>query len=235
MIECDDFDEEIDSYLNIMHSLCISALFMNLFALYCIVFKSTKQMGAYKWYLLAYQMVSTVFDIVYTGVTLPVIFFPITMGYPAGWIAHWLSISTYASIIMVVLICSLLAASILNLFHYRCHLVTPTRHFLKSIDNGENSTAWRIPKYWSVIYLLIYQFTLGILMCQICYISSSASSFHFIKSDTDYCDSCPPGHPYTSDVCVLGSLIVPFYKKKRTFIPKDKTYAEALSSLPLYS
>ncbi|KAK6013804.1 hypothetical protein OSTOST_20855, partial [Ostertagia ostertagi] len=31
------------------------------------------------------------------------------------------------------------------------------------------------------------------------------------------------------------AFIVPFYKKKRTFIPKDKTYAEALSSLPLYS
>ncbi|VDO75709.1 unnamed protein product [Haemonchus placei] len=137
MIECDDFDLEIGIYLTIMHSFSIMALIMNSFALYCVVRKSTKPMGVYKWYMLAYQMASTAFDFVYTGLTLPVIFFPIPMGYPGAWIAQWLSISTHASIIIAILTGSLLVASILNLFNYRRHLVTPTHHFLRFREDGE--------------------------------------------------------------------------------------------------
>ncbi|KAK6023432.1 7TM chemoreceptor, partial [Ostertagia ostertagi] len=124
-----------------MHTLSILSLFLNLFAFYCIACKSTKHMGAYKWYLLAYQTASLVYDAVYSLIILPVIFFPMAMGYPGSWIAHWLSISGHAGVIMVILTCSLLVACILNLFNYRCHLVTPAHHFLKINDNGHIYTS----------------------------------------------------------------------------------------------
>ncbi|EPB75198.1 hypothetical protein ANCCEY_05712 [Ancylostoma ceylanicum] len=39
--------------------------------MYCIIRKSTKQMGSYKWYLLAYQLSSFIFDFVFTVLILP--------------------------------------------------------------------------------------------------------------------------------------------------------------------
>ncbi|KAK6039634.1 7TM chemoreceptor [Cooperia oncophora] len=94
-------------------------------------------MSAYKWYLFANQVVSALFDFVYTAVTLPVIFFPVPMGYPAGIFAQWFSISCHASIIMVVIICSWLSATTLNLFNYRRSLVTPAYRYLSCFgDHG---------------------------------------------------------------------------------------------------
>ncbi|KAK6035661.1 7TM chemoreceptor [Cooperia oncophora] len=114
---------------------------MNLFAFYCIVYKSTRQMGAYKWYLLAYQASSTAFDTVYTGFIIPVIYFPEAMGYPGSWLAVTLSITGHAGVIMVFLTAALLVGCILNLFNYRCHVVTPNHYFFKIGNNGHIYTS----------------------------------------------------------------------------------------------
>ncbi|KAK6037694.1 7TM chemoreceptor [Cooperia oncophora] len=166
MIECDNFDLENGFYLNLMHSLSVIALLINLFAIYCIVCKSTKQMGTYKWYLFAYQIASTAFDLVYTGLTLPVIFFPIPMGYPGAWIAQWLSISSHAAVISVILTCSLLVATILNLFNYRCHLVTPNYHFLKI-----NAKVFILSKVKRIVMTVV---ALAILALVLCVVSNAA-------------------------------------------------------------
>lgn len=137
MIECEDFDLSPQVYLAIMHSLSIIAIPLNVLAVYCIVYKSTRQMGEYKWYLLCYQLTSTLFDFVYMALTLPVIFFPIPMGYPAAWIAQWLSIGSRISVVLVVPLFASLSATILNLFIYRCHLITPPHHILKLSKHGE--------------------------------------------------------------------------------------------------
>ncbi|VDP34111.1 unnamed protein product [Heligmosomoides polygyrus] len=136
MIECEDFDLSPQVYLAIMHSLSIIAIPLNVLAVYCIVYKSTRQMGEYKWYLLCYQLTSTLFDFVYMALTLPVIFFPIPMGYPAAWIAQWLSIGSRISVVLVVPLFASLSATILNLFIYRCHLITPPHHILKLSKHG---------------------------------------------------------------------------------------------------
>ncbi|KAK6057530.1 7TM chemoreceptor [Cooperia oncophora] len=119
-----------------MHVLSFFAIGFNAFAIYCILYKSTKQMGAYKWYLLSYQLCSTAFDIVYMFVTLPVIFFPVPMGYAASWIAQWLSISGHTAVQFVVTLCLCLVGSIVNLFLYRCYVIMPDHHILKSRVNG---------------------------------------------------------------------------------------------------
>ncbi|KAK6028518.1 hypothetical protein OSTOST_05434, partial [Ostertagia ostertagi] len=48
MIECDDFDLSNGFYLVFMHSLSIVAVPLNMLGIYCILYKSTMQMGAYK-------------------------------------------------------------------------------------------------------------------------------------------------------------------------------------------
>ncbi|KAK6048906.1 7TM chemoreceptor [Cooperia oncophora] len=131
MTSCDNVELKNDLYMSVMHSLSIIALFMNLFAFYCIVYKSTRQMGAYKWYLLAYQASSTAFDTVYTGFIIPVIYFPEAMGYPGSWLAVTLSITGHAGVLMVFLTAALLVGCIINLFNYRCHVVTPKHYFVK--------------------------------------------------------------------------------------------------------
>ncbi|VDO75710.1 unnamed protein product [Haemonchus placei] len=151
MIECDDFDLEPGFYLNLMHTLSIMALVMNLFAVYCVVCKSTKQMGVYKWYLLIYQAASTLFDFVYTSLTLPVIFFPVPMGYPGAWIAEWLSISSHAATITVILTCSMMAAAVLSLFNYRLFVVTPTHHFMRISDNGKSRYCYVIGQLFQLL------------------------------------------------------------------------------------
>ncbi|KAK6042515.1 7TM chemoreceptor [Cooperia oncophora] len=125
MNSCDNVEMKNHLYMSVMHSLSIIALFMNLFAFYCIVYKSTRQMGAYKWYLLAYQASSTAFDTVYTGFIIPVIYFPEAMGYPGSWLAEALSITGHAGVLMVFLTAALLVGCILNLFNYRCHVKYP--------------------------------------------------------------------------------------------------------------
>ncbi|PIO62801.1 7TM chemoreceptor, partial [Teladorsagia circumcincta] len=136
MIVCDDFDIGSDFYQNLMQVLSFVAVAFNAFAIYCIFYKSPKQMGAYKWYLLIYQLSSTLFDFVYMFFTLPVIFFPVPMGYPASWIAQWLSISGHTAVALVVTTCLCLVASIVMLFVYRCHVIIPAHHVLKVNDNG---------------------------------------------------------------------------------------------------
>ncbi|XGW08225.1 hypothetical protein V3C99_010938 [Haemonchus contortus] len=137
MIECDELDLENKFYVTLMHTLSFADLAMNSLAIYCIIYKSTKQMGAYKWYLLIYQIVSAIFDITYTAVTLPVLFFPIPMGYPGGWIAHFIPVDTRTTLTMVTITYSWLGASILNLFNYRRHVVTPTHPIRNFTDRGE--------------------------------------------------------------------------------------------------
>ncbi|XGW08226.1 hypothetical protein V3C99_010938 [Haemonchus contortus] len=148
MIECDELDLENKFYVTLMHTLSFADLAMNSLAIYCIIYKSTKQMGAYKWYLLIYQIVSAIFDITYTAVTLPVLFFPIPMGYPGGWIAHFIPVDTRTTLTMVTITYSWLGASILNLFNYRRHVVTPTHPIRNFTDRGHI--------YMSVIIFLVY-------------------------------------------------------------------------------
>ncbi|VDO23286.1 unnamed protein product [Haemonchus placei] len=123
-------------YLVFMYLLSAVAVPLNLLSLYCILTKSPAQMAAYKWYLLIYQTISTVFDTVYLVLTLPIIFFPIPMGYPASWTIPWIPITTHLAVLLVVYIATLFGATIVSLFMYRCHVITPARHFSKISHQG---------------------------------------------------------------------------------------------------
>ncbi|KAK5977856.1 hypothetical protein GCK32_008463 [Trichostrongylus colubriformis] len=58
------------------------------------------------------------------------------MGYPASWVAPWIAITTYSAIILVVQLGSFFAATIISLFIFRCHIITPTDHFSKINSRG---------------------------------------------------------------------------------------------------
>ncbi|KAL6729752.1 hypothetical protein Aduo_000780 [Ancylostoma duodenale] len=148
MIQCDDFDLHPMLYRTFMITLSIVTPPVNIFALYCIVRKSSKQMGHYKWYLLAYQLVSCTFDFVFTVLIVPVVFFPIPMGYADSPLARWMSLSSHAALIIFISSVPFLAVSILSLFSYRCQLIIPRHHFLKTSQRGQF--------YFTIILLAVY-------------------------------------------------------------------------------
>lgn len=136
MIQCDDFDLHPIVYRAFMTSLSIITPPINIFALYCILRKSSKQMGNYKLYLLAYQLTSSTFDLVFTFLIVPVVFFPIPMGYPDSLIARRISLGAHVSLIIFISSIPFLAVCILSLFSYRCQLIIPRHHFFKTDQKG---------------------------------------------------------------------------------------------------
>lgn len=139
MIQCDEFDPSPLVYRTFMTSLSVVTPPINIFAIYCIIKKSTKQMSSYKWYLLAYQMASSTFDFVFTVLILPVVFFPIPMGYADSTIARWISLDPHVSLIIFISCIPFLTVTFLSLFVYRCHLIIPQHHFLKINKRGKRS------------------------------------------------------------------------------------------------
>ncbi|KAL6729751.1 hypothetical protein Aduo_000779 [Ancylostoma duodenale] len=148
MIYCDDFERSPIVYRTFMTTLSIVTPPVNIFALYCIIRKSTKQMSSYKWYLLAYQLTSSIFDFVFTVLILPVVFFPIPMGYADSMVARWISLGSHISLVLFISCVPFLTVTILSLFVYRCHLIIPQHHFLKINKRGH--------AYISSVLLLIY-------------------------------------------------------------------------------
>ncbi|EYC26116.1 hypothetical protein Y032_0011g1569 [Ancylostoma ceylanicum] len=136
-----------------MTVLSFVTLPVNIFAMYCIIRKSTKQMGSYKWYLLAYQLSSFIFDFVFTVLILPMVFFPVPMGYADSTLARWTSLSSHASLIIFVSCFPFLTVTTISLFVYRCHLIIPQHHFLKINREGH--------VYISSVLLLIYCVPVG--------------------------------------------------------------------------
>ncbi|WKX94354.1 hypothetical protein Q1695_011536 [Nippostrongylus brasiliensis] len=87
-------------------------------------------MDVYKWYLFSCQLFSTVFDVAYTLFFLPVLFFPVPMGYTASRLSDALSISAFGGFCVSAAILGCLSAIILNLFTYRLNVVLPKAHVL---------------------------------------------------------------------------------------------------------
>lgn len=140
MIEWEKIEHQPQVYFAIMHVLSILAPPVNLYTVYCIVWKSTRQMGSFKWYLLLYQVTCMLFDFVFTTVTLPVIFFPLPMGYTGSWIAEKLNITVHATFLMVVPAIPCVSACIHSLFFYRLHIIAPHGNFFRKYDKGEYNT-----------------------------------------------------------------------------------------------
>ncbi|EYB82760.1 hypothetical protein Y032_0352g3282 [Ancylostoma ceylanicum] len=139
MTPCDEFNLHPPTYKTIMTVLSALTPPVNIFAIYCILRKSTSQMGPYKWFLLAYQSTSTAFDFVLTIIVLPVVFFPIPMGYADSAIAQLLSLNTHVALCSVVITAPILTVCIVALFLYRCHVIIPHHHFLKINKKGQTS------------------------------------------------------------------------------------------------
>ncbi|EYB82758.1 hypothetical protein Y032_0352g3280 [Ancylostoma ceylanicum] len=136
MTPCDGFNLHPPTYKTIMIILSALTPPVNIFAIYCIIRKSTRQMGSYKWFLLAYQSTSTTFDFSLTTLVLPVVFFPIPMGYADSVIARWLSLSTNTALFTVVMTVVALTTCIVALFMYRLHVIIAHHHFLKFSHRG---------------------------------------------------------------------------------------------------
>ncbi|KAL6729743.1 hypothetical protein Aduo_000772 [Ancylostoma duodenale] len=139
MMICSDFDPDPPTYKTIMSVLSVVTPPVNLFAMFCILRKSPSQMGSYKWFLLAYQSTSTTFDFLLTVLVLPVVFFPIPMGYPDSAIARKLSFSANVALSAIVITVPVLTVCIVVLFLYRCHVIIPQQHVLKVNRKGQNS------------------------------------------------------------------------------------------------
>ncbi|EYB82757.1 hypothetical protein Y032_0352g3279 [Ancylostoma ceylanicum] len=148
MIKCDDFDAYPRIYLTFMYTLSILAPPVNLFAVFCIICKSTNQMGAFKWYLLLYQTMSSTSNFLYTTVTLPVVFFPLPMCYTGSWIAGLLDMSVHTAVILVIPFGTIHVSCTFCLFAYRIHLILPHNHFLRLKGNGH--------VYASVAFFAVY-------------------------------------------------------------------------------
>ncbi|CAJ0592556.1 unnamed protein product [Cylicocyclus nassatus] len=136
MIQCDDFDPHPVVYRSFMASLSIVTPPLNAFAIYCITRKSTKQMGFYKWWLLMYQLSSCVFDFVFTILIVPVVFFPIPMGYADSLLARLISLNGHVALILFISCIPLLTVTCLYLFIYRCYVLLPHYHMLKMNKRG---------------------------------------------------------------------------------------------------
>ncbi|RCN30224.1 7TM chemoreceptor [Ancylostoma caninum] len=136
MTECVNLDASPRAYIISMNVMSFLSPIVNLFTIFCILCKSTKPMSAFKWYLLIYQVTSSIFDFMYTTVTLPVIFFPLPMGFTASWMAEWFSITVHTTFIIVIPSFPCVATCIFGLFAYRIHLIIPHNHFLKISENG---------------------------------------------------------------------------------------------------
>ncbi|WKX94355.1 hypothetical protein Q1695_011537 [Nippostrongylus brasiliensis] len=87
-------------------------------------------MDVHKWYLFTCQLFSTVFDVAYTMFFLPVLFFPVPMGYTASRLSDALSISAFGGFCVSAAILGCLSAMIFNLFTYRLNVVLPQAHVL---------------------------------------------------------------------------------------------------------
>lgn len=169
MIECKDFDPNPHTYLTSMNIISVIALPVNLFTIFCILCKSTKAMSAFKWYLLLYQITSTIFDFIYSTITIPVIFFSLPMGYTGSWIAERFSVTVHTTLLMVVPSFPCVAACIFSLFAYRIHLIIPHNHILKRSENGK----LRKHKFFQLIrchLLLSYQDMFMPVLPSSCYI-----------------------------------------------------------------
>ncbi|VDM79804.1 unnamed protein product [Strongylus vulgaris] len=93
-------------------------------------------MGSYKWWLLAYQLSSSIFDFSFNVIVMPVIFFPIPMGYADSAFANWVTLSADAALFIFAISFVFIAVSTLNLFIYRCHAIIPQGYFLKTDTRG---------------------------------------------------------------------------------------------------
>ncbi|EYC26138.1 hypothetical protein Y032_0011g1580 [Ancylostoma ceylanicum] len=136
MSTCINLDVYPHAYLTAMHVSSFLSPVVNFFTIFCILRKSTKAMSAFKWYLLMYQVTSTIFDFIYTTVAVPVIFFPLPMGYTGSWMAEWFSISVHTMFIIVIPSFPCVATCIFGLFAYRIHVIIPSNHFLRISENG---------------------------------------------------------------------------------------------------
>uniref|UniRef100_A0A1I7XB68 G_PROTEIN_RECEP_F1_2 domain-containing protein n=1 Tax=Heterorhabditis bacteriophora TaxID=37862 RepID=A0A1I7XB68_HETBA len=89
------FDSHNDALLlfyNINSPICI---LLNLLAIYLIVFKSSREMGEYRWYLLHYQIWLSVIDIFTNVLSQPVMFLPIIAVACRGFLITKMGFSTY--------------------------------------------------------------------------------------------------------------------------------------------
>ncbi|VDK47043.1 unnamed protein product [Cylicostephanus goldi] len=137
MIDCDDLDPHPFAYRTFLMFLSAITPLINVYAVFCIVKKSTKQMALYKWWLLIYQLASSAFDFVYTTLLMPVMLFPTMMAYADSYIARWISLSTVTGIRIFAFSLVPLVSTIISLFIYRCYVVIPQNHVLKICLKGE--------------------------------------------------------------------------------------------------
>uniref|UniRef100_A0A1I7WZE0 Serpentine receptor class gamma n=1 Tax=Heterorhabditis bacteriophora TaxID=37862 RepID=A0A1I7WZE0_HETBA len=112
----DDHNDALLLFYNINSPVCI---FLNLLAIYLIVFKSSKKMGEYRWYLLHYQIWVSAFDIFVNVLFQPAFFFPISAGTGHGFLITKVGFPTCTCVYIYLFLPWGIFCSIASLFFYR--------------------------------------------------------------------------------------------------------------------
>uniref|UniRef100_A0A1I7WJ65 Serpentine receptor class gamma n=1 Tax=Heterorhabditis bacteriophora TaxID=37862 RepID=A0A1I7WJ65_HETBA len=92
----DDRNDALLLFYNINSPICI---LLNLLATYLIVFKSSREMREYRWYLLYYQIWVSALDVHLNVLFQPVIFFPISAATGRGLLISEVGFSTFTCLV----------------------------------------------------------------------------------------------------------------------------------------
>ncbi|VDO93708.1 unnamed protein product [Heligmosomoides polygyrus] len=130
MIEC-HFDERPVAYITSMRVLSAISLPVNLFGIYCIVYKSPPFMKEYSRLLLIYQILSTLCDSWANLVYIPITFFPFPIIYHVGLLLPHVSMPyAYMHIVWLCLVVTTMGA-VAQLFMFRWQHMLTANHPLK--------------------------------------------------------------------------------------------------------
>uniref|UniRef100_A0A1I7WLW0 G_PROTEIN_RECEP_F1_2 domain-containing protein n=1 Tax=Heterorhabditis bacteriophora TaxID=37862 RepID=A0A1I7WLW0_HETBA len=122
------FDSHNDALLlfyNINGPICI---LLNLLAIYLIVFKSSRNMGEYRWHLLHYQLWVFAIDICNNVLNQPVILPPIIAIAGRGFLINKMGFSTFTCVQIELFLIWNLAISIMALFFYRHQCIVQKKY-----------------------------------------------------------------------------------------------------------
>lgn len=135
MIECDEINPIPILYIDTLKALSVVGPLCNFLAMYCIVTSPDRFSIIYRANMFMLQLFLMAFNILFSLIAIPVIFFPMTMGYSAGLAAITPDMLCLLTIIIFVFI-NLLFVTFIGIHLSRIQMILPQSHKLKISTKG---------------------------------------------------------------------------------------------------
>lgn len=135
MIECEKLDQHPIYYIRALNVLSFVGPLSNILAMYCVVSCPDRFSVSYRANMFMHQLFLMGYDTAFSFVSIPVIFFPMPMGYSAGVGAIGQELS--ALFIILTFICiNLIFVAFVGIHLSRIQMVLPQPHVLKISTKG---------------------------------------------------------------------------------------------------